>query len=49
MLREADRAFVIDPKSAHLARDADATLLASFEALAPHIDELSVSTPGTTA
>ncbi len=49
MLREADRAFVIDPKSAHLARDADATLLESFEALASHIDELSVSTPGTTA
>ena len=34
MLREADRAFVIEPKSASLVRDADATRIESFDALA---------------
>ena len=34
MLRQADRAFVIEPKSPTLARDADATRIDSFEALA---------------
>jgi len=34
MLREADRAFVIEPKTASLARDADATRIESFDALA---------------
>lgn len=34
MLREADRAFVIDPKVPHLTRDADATRIDSFDALA---------------
>lgn len=34
MLREADRAFVIEPKSASLARDADAMRVESFDALA---------------
>lgn len=33
MLREADRAFVIDPKQPHLARDADAQRLDSFDEL----------------
>jgi glucosyl-3-phosphoglycerate synthase len=35
MLREADRAFVIEPKVPHLQRDADATLVRSFEELLP--------------
>lgn len=34
MLREADRAFVIEPKSPHLARSADATRIESFDELA---------------
>jgi phosphoserine phosphatase len=34
MLRQADRAFVIEPKSPTLARDADATRIDGFEALA---------------
>lgn len=33
MLREADRAFVIDPKSPRLEREADAVRVRSFEAL----------------
>ncbi len=35
MLRQADRAFVIDPKSPRIAREADATRVDSFEALLP--------------
>lgn len=33
MLREADRAFVIEPKVPHLVRDSDATLVKSMEEL----------------
>lgn len=33
MLRAADRAFVIEPKSPHLAREADAMRISSYEAL----------------
>ena len=33
MLREADRAFAIDPKSSRLEREADAARVSSFEAL----------------
>lgn len=40
MLREADQGFVIDPKAPHLARDADAHLIASFEALGLRLDAL---------
>jgi predicted mannosyl-3-phosphoglycerate phosphatase (HAD superfamily) len=39
MLREADRAFVIEPKVAGLARDTDATCIASFDDLATMIDD----------
>lgn len=35
MLREADRAFVIEPKVPHLVRDSDATLVKSVEELLP--------------
>lgn len=45
MLREADRAFVIEPKIASLARDADATRIESFEALASLDKHLSKSIP----
>lgn len=41
MLREADRAFVIEPKSPHLARDADAIRLDSFDELAGHLQDLA--------
>ncbi|MBL8340417.1 MAG: glycosyltransferase [Rubrivivax sp.] len=37
MLREADRAFVIEPKSPHLEREADATRVGSFEDLMLHV------------
>jgi phosphoserine phosphatase len=37
MLREADRAFVIEPKSPHLVREADATLVGSFGDLMLHV------------
>jgi len=46
MLREADRAFVIEPKSAHLVRDADATRLQSFDALAALVGVQTAGTPG---
>ncbi|MGA1327529.1 MAG: glycosyltransferase [Rubrivivax sp.] len=39
MLREADRAFVIDPKSPRISREADATRIDSFEALLPMVPE----------
>lgn len=39
MLSEADRAFVIEPKSPRLEREADATRVASFEALLAHVPE----------
>lgn len=45
MLREADHAFVIEPKVASLARDADATRIESFDALASLVMDLSTSTP----
>ena len=40
MRREADRAFVIEPKSASLARDAGATRIEAFEALADLADQI---------
>lgn len=43
MLREADRAFAIEPKSANLVRDADATCIHSFDALASHVKDFSAS------
>ena len=45
MLREADRAFVIEPKLANLARDADATRIESFEELASLVEDLTSSAP----
>jgi len=44
MLREADRAFVIEPKSPGLVRDSDATQIESFAALASQIEDLLAST-----
>lgn len=38
MLREADRAFVIEPKVPQLARDADAVRIESFDALAELVE-----------
>ena len=46
MLREADRAFVIEPKTATLARDADAKRLESFDELTLEVDTLSASAAG---
>jgi phosphoserine phosphatase len=46
MLREADRAFVIEPKTATLARDADAKRLESFDELTREVDKLSASAAG---
>jgi phosphoserine phosphatase len=37
MLRAADRAFVIEPKSPQLAREADARVLAAFDDLLQHL------------
>lgn len=39
MLREADRAFVIEPKVPHLVRDSDATLVKSMEELLALVPE----------
>lgn len=42
MLCEADRAFVIEPKAPHLARDADAIRLSSFDELLGHVQDLAL-------
>ena len=39
MLRAADRAFVIDPKSPRISREADATRVDSFEVLLPLVPQ----------
>jgi glucosyl-3-phosphoglycerate synthase len=52
MLRQADRAFVIEPKVPHLVRDAGATLVQGFEelmALVPAAAPASASAPAATA
>lgn len=53
MLREADRAFVIEPKTVTLARDADAQRIETFDELALELDRQPASDPrgrpGTTS
>jgi HAD superfamily phosphoserine phosphatase-like hydrolase len=48
MLRQADRAFVIEPKSPRLEREADATRVTSFESLLPLVPDPLPATDAAT-